>query len=184
MCSSVTEMWWQGKENNMVMYWFRSHCCDTLFQQYQCKAERVYFNSQFQEQFTVVGKSKWQKAEVAVVTPHLQACRSAPSFHLQSPGPKPPEWYHPWQASLPTSTSIIKIIFHRHTPMPLSQVILDSSLQLTLTIEGKSRQVSRLLHSCLAMVSESISVRVGFDFLCSLCQSSGNWSTDRKPAVW
>lgn len=48
--SSVMEMWWQGKENNMMMYWFLSYCCDTLFWQYQCKAERVYFNSQFQEQ--------------------------------------------------------------------------------------------------------------------------------------
>lgn len=156
MCSSVTEMWWQGKENNTVMYWFRSHWCDTLFQQYQCKgrktirwwyqckAERVYFNSQFQEQFTVVGKSEWQKAEVAVVTPHLQACRSAPSFHLQNHT----EWYRPWRTSLPTSTSIIKIIFHRHTPMPGSQVIQDSSLQLTLTIKGKRRQVSMLLRSC------------------------------------
>lgn len=58
------------------------------------------------------------------------------------------EWYRPWRTGLPTSTYIIKIIFHRHTPMPLSQVILDSSLQLTLTIKGKSRQVSRLLRSC------------------------------------
>lgn len=89
ICSSVIEMWWQGKENNTVMYWFLSHCCDMLVQQYQCKAERVYFNLQFQEQFIVVGKSRWQKAEVAVVTSRLQACRSALSFHLQSPGPEP-----------------------------------------------------------------------------------------------
>lgn len=96
----------------------------------------------------------------------LSTCKAQDLSHTK--------WYCPWRTGLPTSTSIIKIIFHRHTPMPGSQVIQDSSLQLTLTIEGKSRQVSRYCIPVVAMVSEFISMPVGFDFLCSLCQSSGN----------
>lgn len=51
--------------------------------------EFVFIHNSRNRQSIVVGKSRRQKAEVAVVTSRLQACRSAPSFRLQSPGPKP-----------------------------------------------------------------------------------------------
>lgn len=128
-----------------------------LFQQYQCKAERVYFNLQFQEQFIVVGKSRWQKAEVAIVTSRLQACRSVLSFHLQSPGPKP----HRMVPSIADRPSHLNLHNQDYLPWthPNAHFPGDSRLKFTINPNPKVK-VDKCPGYCVpvvAMISEFIS---------------------------
>lgn len=146
----------------------------------------------------MVGKSRQHELEAAVVTSCAQSQESnrcghtaqlPPTYTVQDPSQEvtPPVVDRPFQLNLCNQDDPPQTC--PDIPFP---IILDS---VTLTINSIKRR-KQTNAQCLAFLNQNSSVihfvlllwllsciLVRFDFLCNLCHSSGNRSTDRNPTV-